>query len=78
MAVRCQTFSLGHIIIGYVFGAAIRIAYGDPDGGDKDCRGSVRSAVKSDGYCAAKTTPIIKILALKVLHHPLMPTTPVC
>ena len=63
--------------MGYVFGAAIRIAYGDPDGGDDDSRDGVRSAAKSGGYCAAKTTPLIKTLALRVLKHTLMLVTPV-
>ena len=31
----------------------------------------VRSAVKSGGYCVAKTNPIINILAVRVLQHPL-------
>ena len=74
MAVSCQTFSLGHVLMGYAFGAAIRIAYGDLDGGDEDGRGGVRSAVKSGGYCAAKTTPPNKTFALRVLKIPLRPT----
>ena len=36
MAVNCRTFSLGHVLMGYAFGAAIRIACGDLDGGDED------------------------------------------
>ena len=35
-AVSCWTLSLGHILIDYVFGAAIAIAHGDVDGDDKD------------------------------------------
>ena len=57
----------------YAFGAAIGIAYGDPNGGDEDSRDGSRSSVKSGGYCAAKTTPLIKFLALRVLQHPLTP-----
>ena len=64
--------------MGNVFDAAIRITYGDPNGGDKDGRNGVLSAVRSGGYCAAKTSLIIKILAVRVLHHPLTPATPVC
>ena len=43
--------------MGYAFGAAIRIAYCDRDGGDKDGRDDARSAVKSGGCYAAKTNP---------------------
>ena len=77
MALSCRTFSLVHLLIDYAFGAAIRIAYGDPDGGDEDGRDGVRSAVKSGGCCAAKTTPPYKTVALRVLQHPLTPVTPV-
>ena len=62
----------------YVFSTAIRIAYGDPDGGKEDGRDDVHKAVKSGGYCAKKTTPIIKILARRVIHHRLTPATSVC
>ena len=55
MAVSCQTFSLGHILIDYVFGAAIAIAHGNGDG--KDGRNGVRRATNSGGYCATKTIP---------------------
>ena len=77
MALSCRTFSLVHLLIDYAFGAAIRIAYGDRDGGDEDGRNGVRSAVKSGGCCAAKTTPPYKTFALRVLQHPLRPATPV-
>ena len=77
MAVSCRTFSLGHGLVSYTFDAAIRIVYGDPDGSNEDDRDDVRSAVKSSGYFAAKTTPLIKTLALRVLQHPLMPAPPV-
>ena len=77
MALSCRIFSLGLILIDYALGAAIRIAYGDPGGGDEDGRDGARSAVKSGGYCAAKTTPFVKPLALRVLQHPLTPATPV-
>ena len=60
MALSYRTFSLVHLLIDYAFGAIIRIAYGDPDGGDEDGRDSGRSAVKSGGCCAAKTTPLVK------------------
>ena len=61
----------------YDFGAAIRIAYGDPNDGDEDGRDGVRSAVKY-GYCAAKTTScIIKVLAVRVPQHPLTQKRPV-
>ena len=63
-ALSCRIFSLGHILIDYAFGAAIRIAYGDPGGGDEDGRDGARSAVKSGGYCATKTITLIKPLAL--------------
>ena len=77
MALSCRIFSLGLILIDYALGAAIRIAYGDPDSGDEDGRDGARSAVKSGGYCAAKTTPLVKSLALSVLQHQLTPETPV-
>ena len=32
MTVSCRTFSLGHVLMGYAVGAAIRIACGDRDG----------------------------------------------
>ena len=59
--------------MGYAFGAAIRIAYGDPNGSDEDGRDGVRSAVKSGGCYAAKTTPPNKTFALRVLQHQLTP-----
>ena len=37
-------FSLVDLLIDYAFGASIRIAYGDPDGGDEDVRDGARSA----------------------------------
>ena len=57
----------------YVFGAAIDIAYGDSDGGDKDGRDGARSTVRSGDFCAAKTTRPHKTCALRVLQHPLRP-----
>ena len=42
IAVSYRTLSLGHLLMGYVFGAAIRIAYDDRDGGDEDGRDGVR------------------------------------
>ena len=59
--------SIGHILINCVFGAAINIAHGDPDGVDKDGRDNVRHATKLGGYCATKATPPIKTFALRVL-----------
>ena len=56
MALSCGTFSLVHILVDYAFGADIRIAYGDRDGGGEDGRDGARSAVKSGGCCATKTT----------------------
>ena len=53
------------------FGAAIRIAYGDRDGGDEDGRNGARSALMSGGCCAAKTTPSNETFALRVLQRPL-------
>ena len=47
MALSCQAFSLVHLLIDYAFGAAIRIAYGDRDGGNEDGHDEVCSAVKS-------------------------------
>ena len=61
----------------YAFCAAIRIAYGDPDGVGENSRNGVHSTVNSGGYCTAKPTPFIKTLDLTVLQHPLMSTTPV-
>ena len=68
MALSCRTFSLVHLLIDYAFLAAIRIAYGDPDGGDEDGRDGARSAIKSGDCCAAKTTPPNKTFALRVLR----------
>ena len=76
-ALSYRTFSLVHLLVDYAFGAAIRIAYGDRDGGNEDGRDGARSAVKSGGYWAAETIPLIKPLALRVLQHPLTPVTPV-
>ena len=70
---KSHQFSLGHILRGYAFDAAIRITYGDRDGGDEDGRDGLRSTVKSGGCCAAKTTPPYKTIALRVLQHPLSP-----
>ena len=38
MALSDRTFSLVQLLVGYAFGAVIRIAYGDRDGGDEDGR----------------------------------------
>ena len=73
MALSYRIFSLVHLLVDYAFGAAIRIAYGDRDGGDEDGRDGARSAVRSGGCCAAKTTPPHKTCALRVLQHPLRP-----
>ena len=71
-AVSCRTFSLGHILINYVFGGAINIAHDDGDGGDKEGLDGVRRIAKSSGgYCAAKITPPNETVALRVLQHPL-------
>ena len=48
--------------MGYAFGAAIRIAYGNHDGGNEDGCDGARSAVKSGGCCVAKTNPPNKSL----------------
>ena len=68
-----RTFSLVNILVDYAFVAAIRITYGDRDGGDEDGRDGARSAVKSGGCCAVKTTLPHKTCALRVLQHPLRP-----
>ena len=75
---RPRTFSINHLLIDYASGVVIRITYGDPNGGNKDSRDCARSAVKSDGFCAAKRIPLIKPLALRVLQHPLTPANMVC
>ena len=61
----------------YAIGAAILIAHADPDGGDEDGHDGMRSNAKLSGHCAAKTTPLITTLALRVLKQPLMPANPV-
>ena len=71
MAASCRTFSLGHLLIIYAFGAAIRIVYGNLGDDDEDSCDGMRSAIKSGGYCAAKTTPPNKTFAPRVLQHPL-------
>ena len=73
VALSYQTFSIAYLLVDYAFGTAIRIAYGDRDGGDKDGRDGARSAVRSGGCRAAKTTPSHKTCALRVLQHPLRP-----
>ena len=45
------------------------MAHVDPNGDDEDGRDGVRSAAKSGGYCAVKTTLLIKTLALRVLKN---------
>ena len=77
MAVRCQTVSLGYVLIDYAFSAAILIAHGDLNGSNKNSLDGMCSAAKSGGYCTMKTTPLIKTLALRVLQQPLMPAIPV-
>ena len=79
MAVSFRIFSLGHILIDYVFGATITITitHGDGDGGDKDGRDSVRRVAKSGGYRSAKTTCSNRTFALRMLQHPLRPAVPV-
>ena len=71
MALSYRIIGLVHLIVDYAFGAAILIAYGDRDGDDEDGRDGARSAVRSGGYCAAKTTPPHKTCALRVLQYPL-------
>ena len=73
MVLSYRTFSLVHILVDYAFVAAIRITYGDRYGGDEDGRDGARSAVKSGGCCARKTTPPYKTFALTVLQNPLRP-----
>ena len=73
MALSYRTCSLVHLLVDYASGAAIRIAYGDRDGGGEDGRDGARSAVKLGGCCAAKITPPYKTFALMVLQHPLRP-----
>ena len=73
VALSYRIFSLVHLLVDYAFGAAIRIAYGDRDGGNEDGRDGARSAVRSGGCCAAKTAPPHKTCALRVLQHPLRP-----
>ena len=78
MTVSCQTVSLGHVLIDYAFGTAILITHGDLYGSDEGGRDGVRSTAKSGGYCAAKTTPLIKTLHTpRVLKQPMMPAMPV-
>ena len=48
----CRTFSLGHVLIDYVFGATIIIARGDGNGGDENGRDSVPRAAKSQAATA--------------------------
>ena len=55
VVLSCRIFSLDNLLIDYAFGAAICIAYGDLDGDGEDFRDGARSAVKSGGYCVAKT-----------------------
>ena len=45
MAVSCRTFSLGHILISYVFSVVIVIAHSDRYGGVEDDRDGVRRVV---------------------------------
>ena len=73
MAVSWRTISLGHALIDYAFGAAILLVHSNPDGGDEDGPDGVCSAVKSGDYCAAKTIPLSKTLALRELQQPLVP-----
>ena len=75
IAVSCRTISLGHALINNAFGAAILIAHDDPEGGDEDGRGGMRSAAKPGSYYTAKKTPLIKTLAPRALQQPLMPVT---
>ena len=65
VALSYRTFCLVYILVYYACRSAICIAYGDFDGGDEDDRNGARSAVRSGGYCAAKTTPPCKTCALK-------------
>ena len=73
MALSYRTFSLVHLLVDYAFVAAIRIVYGDRDGGDEDGRDGTRSAFELGGCCAAETTPPYETFALTVLQHPLRP-----
>ena len=71
VALSCQIFTLAYLLVDYAFRVAIRIAYGDRNGGDEDGRDGACSIVKSGGCCAAKTTPPHKTCALRVIQHPL-------
>ena len=42
MTLSCRTFSLGRVLIDYAFGAAMRIAYSNLDGGNDDDQDGVR------------------------------------
>ena len=53
-AVSCRTFSLGHILIDYVFGAATEIVHGNPDSGDEDGCDSARRPAKLDTATASR------------------------
>ena len=46
VALSYRTFSLVYLLVDYAFRDAIRIAYGDRDGGDKDGCDGTRSAVR--------------------------------
>ena len=48
-----------YYIIDYVFGTAIDIAHGNPNGGDEDGRDGVCRAAKLGGYCVVKLPPPI-------------------
>ena len=77
MAVMCQIFGLGHILINYVFSASIATANGDCDCKHEDSGDGVCRATESGDYYAAKTTPPTKTFALRVLQHPVRQTGPV-
>ena len=68
-----RSFGSVHLLVDYSIDLAICIAYGDRDGGKEVGRNGARSAVKSGGFCAAKTTPPYKTFAKRVLQPPLRP-----
>ena len=58
------------------FVATIAVVPDDSGGGDEDKHNGVRLVSWPGGYCAAKTTPLFKTLALRVLQYPLKPAAP--
>ena len=74
MALSCRTFGLVHLLTDYAFGAAIRIVYGNPDGGESP---ALRPLLARSRFCQRKKLKKMKIFFENVaMTKPIFSTHP--